>query len=87
MKVKAKPISVISATDTKGAITPLRFKMQQEDESFITIKVDKILTRDREKLAGNHMYIFRCKSVIDDVEKVYELKYEISTCKWMLWKI
>jgi hypothetical protein len=61
--------------------------MQQEDDSFVTISVGKVLFKEREKLAGNHMYIFRCQSIIDDVEKVYELKYEINTCRWMLWKI
>jgi hypothetical protein len=34
MKVVAKPIEVISVTDIKGNITPLRFKMIKDDESI-----------------------------------------------------
>ena len=33
MKVVAKPIEVVSWTDTKGNINPVRFKITKEDES------------------------------------------------------
>jgi hypothetical protein len=42
---------------------------------------------DKEKLAGNEMLVYRCESSIDGIEKVYELKFEIKSCKWMLFKI
>lgn len=87
MKVVAKPIEVLSVMDTKGNITPLRLKIEKEDESFQVIKIDKIIDRSKEKLAGNLMIIFNCQSVIDNVEKRYEIKYELNTCKWILFKI
>ena len=87
MKIVAKPIEVISLIDTKGIITPLRLRLIRDDESLQVIKVDKIITRKQEKLAGNFMVVFTCQSIIDDIEKIYEIKYELSTCKWMLWKI
>ncbi len=31
--------------------------------------------------------IFNYQSVIEGSEIVYELKYEVATCKWMLFKI
>jgi len=87
MKIVAKYIEVISSTDLSGIITPLRLRLIKDDESLQVIKVDRVITRAQEKLAGNRMIVFQCQSIIGNVEKRYELKYELSTCKWMLWKI
>jgi hypothetical protein len=87
MKIVAKPIEVISVMDTKGVITPLRLRIVREDESLQVIKVDKVLTRSQEKLAGNLMIVFECQSLVGDVDKRYELKYELKSCKWILFKI
>lgn len=87
MKIVAKPIEVISKTNQDGVITPVKFRMVAEDKSWVTINIDKIIARNLEKLAGNKMFVFRCQSVINGFEKVYELKYGLETCKWMLFKI
>ena len=87
MKVVAKPIEVISVMDTKGNITPLRLRIQRDDESLQVIKIDKVITRANEKFAGNRMIVFTCQSLIGNIEKKYELKYELETCKWILFKI
>lgn len=76
-KVVAKPIEVISVMDTKGNITPLRLRIERDDESLQVIKVDKVITRTKEKFAGNLMIVFTCQSLVGDIEKRYELKYEL----------
>jgi hypothetical protein len=87
MKVIAKPIEVISYTNNKGDIKPLRFRIEGEDSTGKVIKVDNVIIKEREKLAGNSMLVFKCQSLIDDVEKQFEIKYELRTCKWILYKI
>ena len=87
MKVVAKPIEMIAWTDEKGNINPIRFKIAKEDGSNSVVKVDKVITIDKEKLAGNLMLVFKCQSVVNGADKLYELKYELSTCKWILFKI
>lgn len=87
MKTIAKSIQMVSWTDEKGDIHPVRFKLQNEDESFCVIKVDRVLLKDKERLGGNPMLIYRCQSTISGVERIFELKYELGTCKWILWKI
>lgn len=87
MKVIAKYIEVISHTDIKGNIRPLRFKIINEDKSESIIKIDRVTCMEKEKLAGNLMLVFKCQSVIDGMETPYEIKYELSSCKWMLFKI
>ncbi len=87
MKVVAKPIEVVTWTDEKGNINPVRFRYIQQDESYRIIKVDKVLYKEMERLAGNLMWRFTCQSVIGATIRTFELKYELSTCKWILFKI
>jgi hypothetical protein len=87
MRVVAKPIEVVCWTDISGNINPVRFKITNEDESNSVIKIDKVICVDKGKLAGNHMLVFKCQSIINGVEKIYEIKYELRTCKFILFKI
>lgn len=87
MKVLAVPIEMIAWFNENGIPTPLRFKIESADDLRNIIKVDKVIQIDKEKTAGNVIYIFKCQSSIDQFERVYELKYELSSCKWMLYKM
>jgi len=87
MKVLALPIEMVSYTDNKGYIKPIRFRMQIDDEPMEVIKIDKVIVRDIERFAGNIMLVYKCQSLIDDAIKLFEIKYEISTCRWILFKI
>lgn len=40
----------------------------------------KILSTDMEKLCDNKMLVFTCSAIIEDVEKVFELKYDVDWC-------
>ncbi|MGL4772955.1 MAG: hypothetical protein ACRC2K_05250 [Clostridium sp.] len=86
MKVVSKSIQVIAAFDNLGGIKPIRFKLDEEDKNVV-IKIDRIITEEMEKLAGNIMKVFNCISVINGVERRYQIKYEIKTCRWILFKI
>jgi len=87
MEIVAKPITMVAWFDKFGNPNPIRFRIEEEDSEKITIKIDKILQRAKENLAGNNMIVFQCQSCINGLDKVYELKYEIATCKWILYKI
>ena len=87
MKILALPIEMVFYTDNKGSIRPVRFRMQIEDEPMQVIKIDKVIVKAIEKLAGNIMIVFKCQSLIDNVMKLFELRYELATCKWILIKI
>ena len=87
MKILALPIEMVSYTDKYGSVNPIRFRMQVEDEPMQVIKIDRVIIKDIEKLAGNNMIVFKCQSLIDNVMRLFEIKYEILTCKWILFKI
>ena len=87
MKVLAKEIEMLFWSDKKGNLKPIRFRIENEDSTLSTIVIDKVITVDKEKLAGNLMLVYKCQSVIKGQERLYILKYEISTCRWILWKL
>ena len=84
MKVVAKPIQMIAWFNKDGSINPIRFKIEEDGEKVI--KVDRVIKAERERLAGNIMEKFICSSVIDGIEKLYEIKYDSNTYKWILFK-
>lgn len=84
MKVVAKPIQMIAWFNKDGSINPIRFKIEEDVNKVI--KIDRILKTERERLSGNTMEKFVCSSVIDGIEKLYEIKYDSSTYKWILFK-
>ena len=86
MKILAMPIEMIAWFNEGGLPTPLKFKINSETPPVV-VKVDKVLSKVIEKFAGNNMYLYCCQSVINDLERVYELKYELKTCKWVLFKM
>lgn len=87
MKVIAKPIEMVAWTDEQGNVNPIRFRIANKDESISVIKVDKIISVENEKLAGNFMRVYTCQSIIKGAERIYELKYELGTCRWILYKL
>lgn len=82
-----KDIDLLCWFDKQGIPHPLRFRLINEEGSNTVIKIDKIIKQDLEKLAGNKMIVFTCQSIINNQMKHFILKYEIDTCKWMLFKI
>ena len=87
MKIIAKSVEMVSWTDINGNINPIRFRIANKDESISVVKIDKVITNNKERLAGNDMLVYHCQSVINKVDRQYELKFELSSCKWILWKI
>lgn len=87
MKVVAKSIEMVAWFDKEGIPHPVRFRITNKDESCSVIKIDTVVTREKERLAGNEMFIFNCKSLINGTERMLQIKYELCSCKWILFKI
>jgi hypothetical protein len=87
MKVLARSIDMIAWFNEEGHPTPIKFKIKTNEDTDLVIKIDKIFFKETEKISGSIIYIYRCQSLVDDALKIYELKYELSSCKWMLYKM
>lgn len=86
MKVVSKKIEMIAYFKKDERINPIKFRIE-EDNKCQVIKIGKIISIDLEKLCGNKMWVFTCSAVIDGMEKVFELKYDVEKCSWLLYKI
>lgn len=86
MKILSEEVEMIAKFKSSEKPIPIKFIYQNGDEKSI-IKVNKILYIDEEKIAGNKTYIYRCQSVLRNTERTYELKYDLNSCKWFLWKM
>ena len=86
MKVVAKNIEMIAYFKSDGMINPIRFRVEEENRMEV-IKINKIISTDTEKLCGNKMIVFTCSAFINNTEKIFELKYDVEKCRWMLFKI
>ncbi len=85
MKVVAQPIDMVAWFDSDGEIHPVKFRIVHETTEVV--KINKVIWKEKEKLAGSLMMIFRCQSTINNREKIYEIKYDLNSCKWILFKI
>lgn len=87
MKTIMRPIEVLVWMETDGSQRPLRFRLENEDGEMVVVRVEQILSRSEERQAGNPMAIYACQGQIHGQQRRFELKYEIRTCKWYLYKI
>lgn len=86
MKVINKPCDVVSSTDIKGNITPHRIRLEENNE-FIVIKIQKIVSKELLKLAGKEYLCYTCQGLFHNVIKVFELRFCKSDYLWTLYKI
>ena len=82
MKILMHPIEMIAWFDLNGIPRPIRFRIDGQVQ-----RVDLVINIAEEKMAGNRMKIYRCQSEINGTVKPFELKYELQTCKWFLYKM
>lgn len=87
MKVIAKPVEMIVHTNEQGEIRPYRFRVKFGEGPEEVIKVDRVISREMEKLAGNPMILYKCQRQNGEEQQYFELKYELNTCKWILFKM
>ncbi|HYF83744.1 MAG TPA: hypothetical protein VEB00_12030 [Clostridia bacterium] len=87
MKTLRKPIEAIVLFDLEGNPAPIRFRYLDDGSELITIKVDRIIKRDIDKFAGNRMIKFTCQTQIGNQIKPFELRFEIDTSRWYIYKI
>lgn len=83
----AKPIEMIAWFDKAGKTHPVKFRIENEDGIYKTIVIGKVLEEKLEKLCGNYMQVFTCQSDINGIMKIYEIKFQLKTSQWMLFKI
>lgn len=78
MKILNEPIKVMAIFNTDGKIEPVKFRLDDK-----VIKIEKIMKTYEEKVVGNNRLVFVC---IHNGKDVFELKYELDSKTWYLFK-
>ena len=86
MKIVNKPIEMIAHNKPDGSIRPLRFRLQEEDELRV-IKINKVFTSSIGKIGGNLVYMFKCMIEVNGITHMCEIRYDLMTTKWLLYKM
>ncbi len=78
MNIINEPIKVMAVFHVDGKIEPIKFKLEEQ-----VIWIEKVIRTYEEQIAGNNRTIFVCQHNGKDI---YELKYELRTKTWFLFK-
>ncbi len=78
MKIINQPIKVMAIFNTDGKIEPIKFRFDNK-----VVRVEKVTKVYEEKIVGNKRLIFICEHNGKDI---YEIKYEIDSRTWYLFK-
>ncbi len=80
------PVQMISVFSTLGDVKPLRFKYEDPEHQIITVDVGNILAHKELTMGPGGSIIYTCESEIDGRNRLYEVRYQIGTHKWILTK-
>ncbi len=86
MRVIAKPVEMVYRTDVKGNMRPIRFRYKEGDSSSV-IPVDTVQNIEYSKKGVESTRTYTCSSLIDDRQVDYELRFNLQSCCWMLFRM
>ncbi len=73
--------------DENGTITPVRFKIKNEEGAATVVKIQRIHKKDKDRIAGCITYTFHCEILINQQTLLCEIRYDVENCKWILFKL
>jgi len=83
-----EPIEVAAYLDSAGIIKPSSFKRLNQDGSSALFTVQRSIRRDKEKLGeGTYLYTFTCEVVVYERTVLCDLKYNVQTKEWVLFRM
>lgn len=85
--VKNKLIKMESVTHTTGDIEPIRFDFENEDHTIQKIEVKSVLGHQETNYVGQACIRYICIAEVDNLETMFELKYQIATHRWVISRI
>ena len=87
MEVLLTPIEAVATFTQDGGISPVRFRILRPDLGYETIFITQITRRQRQRLGKNFIDIYTCRGAVQDHDRIFELKHEIHSGRWSLYRI
>lgn len=87
MNLNNTAIDVICLIDKVGKLTPLKIRIENDDGSIITTKINEVVYTKENHFAGFTTFDYGCKVTIDEGEQLIQLRYYVSEHTWKINKI
>lgn len=78
------PIDVIATFNTLGKIKPNYIRLEDDQHTLQTIKIETIESVKEEKYGGMSAEVFVCNVKMGDCLKQVRIKYHIQTHQWVI---
>lgn len=86
MDCENRPIQVIALCGAEGELRPLRFRFEDTHHQLHTVSVMEVVDIRWENFVGIETAVFLCRAREEGCEQLYELKYTVSTHRWVLFR-
>lgn len=80
-------IEMISVCGVDGTLTPLRFRMEDEDGALQCVSIRQVVCTKPIQYAGVDALQYLCKAVVAGRERMFELRYTVRTHAWTLFRV
>lgn len=77
-------VDVISVCNADGQIKPLRFRVEDEEQQWLRVDIDEVVSQKEVRYAGAEALVFLCKANIFGRSWLFELKYTFRSHSWCL---
>jgi len=78
------PVDVIATFNVQGKIKPNYIRLEDENHTLQTYKIEDIVFSKEEKYAGISVLLFCCHIVVGDTLQMVNIKYHIKTHQWII---
>ena len=80
-------IEMISVCGVDGSLTPLRFRVEDEEHQLCTVAIRQVVCSNHIQYAGVDAIQYLCKAVVQGREKLFELRYTVRSHSWSLFRV
>lgn len=88
MQTVMTPVESIVYHDQRGQMVPKRIKyVDSSATEEVTINIDRAVLTGKLGSRNDLRLVYRCRSIVNDVIRNYELLYDVTNTRWFLYRI
>lgn len=80
-------VEMISVCGSDGRITPIRFRMEGEDQQMQVVPILQVMCCNSIQQAGVDALQYLCKCRLREQEKLFELRYTLKNHCWSIFRV
>ncbi|MDO4331200.1 MAG: hypothetical protein Q4C58_00745 [Eubacteriales bacterium] len=80
------PVQMMNLVDRSGRLTPMGFRYEDEEHQIHSIKVNRVICREKLNLAGIREIKIICGACFGETERLLELRYSVDSQQWRIYQ-